>query len=198
MKNTRTLNGYVVVYAPNHPKAMQSHNWKGYVYEHILIAEEDYGRNLLENEEVHHLDLNRSNNRPSNLIILSKKSHKRLHGWIENGATIVKTIDGIPINSEEPKCKRCKTCNKPLKLQQRYYCSTDCLKSGTKSKLDEIPILEILEKLSKRSMVSVAKDYNISDNGLRKYLKVKHNLDKATLSQALSTLKEGAETTGEV
>ena len=198
MKNTRTLNGYVVVYAPNHPKAMQSHNWKGYVYEHILIAEEDYGRNLLENEEVHRLDLNRSNNRPSNLIILSKKSHKRLHGWIENGATIVKTIDGIPINSEEPKCKRCKTCNKPLKLQQRYYCSTDCLKSGTKSKLDEIPILEILEKLSKRSMVSVAKDYNISDNGLRKYLKVKHNLDKATLSQALSTLKEGAETTGEV
>ena len=47
-------------------------------------------------------------------------------------------------------------------------------------------------------MVSVAKDYNISDNGLRKYLKVKHNLDKETLSQVLSTLKEGAEATGEV
>ena len=73
MKNTRTLNGYVVVYAPNHPKAMQSHNWKGYVYEHILVAEEDYGRSLLDNEEVHHLDSNRSNNSPSNLIILSKK-----------------------------------------------------------------------------------------------------------------------------
>lgn len=197
MKNTRTLNGYVVIYKPNHPNAMSSDNWKGYVYEHIVMAEEDLGRLLRKDEEVHHLDLDRSNNRPSNLIVLSKKAHRKLHKWIQNGAFISKGINGNSVNSRKPKL-RCKVCNKPLKLKQRYYCSTACTNNDKKSKMDGISLNEILEKLSKSNMFQVAKEYNISDNGLRKWLKTKHNLNKATLSEALSTLKERAETSGEV
>ena len=197
MKNNRILNGYVVIYEPSHPKAMTSKNWKGYIYEHIIIAEEDLGRPLGQDEEVHHLDLDRSNNSPSNLIVLSKKAHRKLHNWIENGAFILKDINGNSVNSREPKL-RCKVCNKPLKLKQKYYCSKNCTVSDKVSKMDGIPLKEILDKLRKNSMVRVANEYNISDNGLRKWLKTKHNLNKATLSEALGTLKERAETSGEV
>lgn len=197
MKSNRILNGYVVVYKPNHPKAMKTANWKGYVYEHICMAEEDLNRSLLNDEEVHHLDLDRSNNNPANLIVLSKKAHRKLHKWIENGAFISKDIKMNPVNSKKPKL-RCKVCNKPLKLKQHSYCSKQCEYSNKVSKLENVEVGEVLKQLTKLSMVQVSKLYNVSDNGLRKWLLVKHNLDKATLSQALSTLKEGAETNGEV
>lgn len=39
IKNTRIVNGYRVIYRPEHPTAMTSDNWKGYVYEHIYVYE---------------------------------------------------------------------------------------------------------------------------------------------------------------
>lgn len=39
-RSIRELNGYRVIYLPEHPKAMTSNNWLGYIYEHIVIAEE--------------------------------------------------------------------------------------------------------------------------------------------------------------
>ena len=197
MKSTRILNGYVVVYLPDHPKAMTSNNWKGYVYEHIVIAEEDYGREIIEGEEVHHLDLDRGNNSPNNLVILSKKSHGKIHKWIDKGAPISKDIERIPINSMKPKL-RCKVCSKPLKLKQTAYCSVPCRQFDKSSIMDEHDLDEILFKLSKSSVVQVAKHYSISDNGLTKWLHRRHGLNKAILSEALSTLRERAETTGEV
>jgi len=52
----RTLNGYLCVYLPDHPCAMTSLNWMGYIYEHIVIAEEFLKRKLTPTEVVHHLD----------------------------------------------------------------------------------------------------------------------------------------------
>jgi hypothetical protein len=66
--------GYVVVYAPNHPRAFNNH-----VYEHILVAEATLGRSLMPGEEVHHDDEVRDNNDPSNLIVLTTSEHQKLH-----------------------------------------------------------------------------------------------------------------------
>ncbi len=197
MKSNRILNGYVVIYKPDHPKAMKSKNWHGYVYEHIVIAEEDLGRAIVEGEEVHHLDLDRSNNRLSNLIVISKAAHCKIHSWINNGAFMSKDINGNPVNSGKPKL-RCKICEKPLKLKQKHYCCVDCMLADKTSKMDGIELADVLKKLSTSNFVQVAKEYNISDNGLRKWLFTKHGFNKATLSEALSTLKERAETSGEV
>lgn len=197
MKNSRILNGYVVIYRPDHPKAMTSNVWNGYIYEHIVMAEEDIGRPLNEDEEVHHLDLDRSNNRPSNLIVLSKKAHRKLHYWINSGAYISKDVSGNPVNSGKPKL-RCKICEKPLKQKQKIFCSKLCRNKGTKSKMDGVELNDVLIKLKKGTMVSVAKEYGMSDNGLKKWLFTRFNLNKATLSEALSTLEERAETSGEV
>lgn len=68
-------NGYIEIYMPYHPKK----NKRGYIYEHQYMAEQMLGRPLTENEVVHHIDKNKRNNDPSNLLVLTKQEHSRLH-----------------------------------------------------------------------------------------------------------------------
>jgi hypothetical protein len=50
------------------------------VLEHVLIAERALGRSLPKGVHVHHIDENRSNNAPSNLVICeSQEYHQLLH-----------------------------------------------------------------------------------------------------------------------
>lgn len=67
--------GYVWIYSPDHP----SSNSTGYVQEHRLIAEDMIGRALTSKEIVHHIDGNKQNNDPSNLQIMSRSEHVKLH-----------------------------------------------------------------------------------------------------------------------
>ena len=53
---------------------------------HRAVAEEKYNRSLGSDEYVHHLDLNKTNNDPDNLVVLSASEHMKLHfEEIENG-----------------------------------------------------------------------------------------------------------------
>lgn len=67
--------GYIAVYVPDHPYANKS----GYVMEHRLIMEEHIGRYLRKDEEVHHINRKRNDNRIENLMLLSVSEHKSLH-----------------------------------------------------------------------------------------------------------------------
>lgn len=68
--------GYKKILMATHPRA----DGKGYVFEHILIAEKVIGRTLAESEEVHHKDLDKLNNDPSNLVICASHSeHMAFH-----------------------------------------------------------------------------------------------------------------------
>lgn len=48
--------------------------------EHRFIAKEILGRELLSNEVVHHIDGNKRNNDPSNLMIVTRAEHAKIHG----------------------------------------------------------------------------------------------------------------------
>jgi len=53
--------------------------YSGYRYEHRIVAEKALGRPLLSHEQVHHIDKDRRNNAPSNLIVLASDDHAKLH-----------------------------------------------------------------------------------------------------------------------
>lgn len=60
--------GYVIVWTPNGPQL-----------EHRVVMEEELGRKLSPDEIVHHIDGDRSNNTPSNLVVMTQSEHIQEH-----------------------------------------------------------------------------------------------------------------------
>jgi hypothetical protein len=72
-------NGYFYVIMPDHPNANKS----GYVAEHTLVATKTIGRALKKGECVHHVNLQKHDNRPENLVVVSHKKHSEMHNQLE-------------------------------------------------------------------------------------------------------------------
>ena len=68
--------GYVLIYAPDHPDAGK---YKGYIPEHRLVAEQTLGRRLQPSETAHHLNGNPTDNRPENIVVMTRSAHVRSH-----------------------------------------------------------------------------------------------------------------------
>lgn len=75
--------GYWTVYAPNHPRRKSNNR----VFEHIIVAENKYGRSIKRGEPIHHIDFNRLNNEPNNLYLCeNNKEHMDIHYSLEEVA----------------------------------------------------------------------------------------------------------------
>ena len=85
----RMRNGdYILLFMPDHHRAGK----KGYVPEHIVIAEKALGRHLPEQAEIHHANTIKWDNRNENLVICESHSyhkllHRRLCAWQATGST---------------------------------------------------------------------------------------------------------------
>ncbi len=78
------------------------------IKEHILIAEIMFGGPLPKGHDVHHLDHNRTNNNPLNLMVCSHSYHMITHRWDR-----AKKACG---NSHWRKCLHCKQWDDPQNL----------------------------------------------------------------------------------
>ena len=70
-----TNEGYKQVYNPSSPEARSD----GYVAVHRDVACRKIGRPLRANEVVNHRDGNKRNNRASNLQVMTRKQHWKVH-----------------------------------------------------------------------------------------------------------------------
>jgi predicted nucleic acid-binding Zn ribbon protein len=169
--NIRYLNGYRMILKPDYYRAMTNRVWEGYVYEHIYVVEESLGRHLTEDEEVHHLDGNRENNRPENLLVLTGPQHTKLHMWLRKGAPGIKRFYSNTYNKDNnEKENTCLICDKPLYRNQEKTCSSEC--SQILSRRVERPTKDELYKLIwEMPTVKVAKKFKVSDKAIEKWCK---------------------------
>lgn len=162
MKKTRILNGYRLIYKPNSPSAMVSKNWTGYLYEHIFVAEQMIGRSLHENEVVHHLDGNKLNNRRSNLIVIHRAVHKKLHDWLDQNVVNF-SVTSIPVPV-------CIVCEETLQEKEVTCCSRECVAAHQKRAV--WPSKDVLKKeIQENSWKELGRKYGVSDNAVRRWAK---------------------------
>ena len=73
---SKTSHGYVLIrVGVGHHLA----DVRGYAYEHRLVAEEKIGRKLRPGEEVHHLNKDKTDNRPENIEICEGRATHAVH-----------------------------------------------------------------------------------------------------------------------
>ena len=99
----RTREGYIKILSKGHPNPDNA----GYVAEHRLVMERELGRYLEKNEDVHHLNGVKDDNRPANLSVLSHGEHKQLtlpyQKRIKELEAIVEKLIGFDTRKEESK-----------------------------------------------------------------------------------------------
>lgn len=154
---------YIFIYCPEHKRA----NAQGNVRLHILVAEKKLGRELIGDECVHHVDLNKHNNDSENLIVFkTNEDHSRFH------KTGIK-IEVEPYVYISPKqYRKCPICKKFFHLRDSdiIYCSHEC--SGVAQRRVVRPSKDkLFDMIKTMSFVEIGKKYNVSDNAIRKWCK---------------------------
>lgn len=158
---------YLHSYCPGHSRA----NNRGYVYTHVLVAEEKLGRLLTEEECVHHIDRDRFNNSPDNIIVFKTVAdHSAFHSGVE------KVLDGdvwwCPSKCIDHK-DLCPVCGQNYKDDDARMC-LECWNKQRRETFGDkkCPEREVLKRQIRiMTFTEIAQEYGVSDNAIRKLCK---------------------------
>lgn len=144
--------GYKYFIDKDHPLATGN---SGRVYLHRHIASIKLGRWILSEEHVHHIDENKLNNSPDNLVVLTAEEHGKLHQNVEKLEKICPICDDtfyvVPSHHD------------------RVTCSVECAAlKCTKVHIDKIELEKLIWNYP---YTVVGKMLGLSDNGVRKKAK---------------------------
>lgn len=175
---------YLCEFAPSNPRATR----EGYVYTHVLAAEKKLGRLLNPEECVHHLDENKYNNELDNLIVFKTKAD---HAAFHKGVEMVLDGDvwycpGKKIDNKEL-CPICNTNYKDEHAEMCIDCWSKLNRMFIKDTNTQLPSREVLkDKIRTSNFVQIGKEYNVSDNAIRKWC-IRYGLpSKSSTIRALS------------
>jgi len=149
-------------------KEVKYKNQRGTIYAHRLIAENKIGRKLKKGEIVHHIDENKNNNDPNNLIVfVSRRAHVSHH----KGNPLIKTNEKYVYDCEPKTKDNCLKCGKELydNYTKNKLCS-NCYHISQR-KVERPTKEQLINDIKEMSMVKVGKKYNVSDNAIRKWCK---------------------------
>jgi len=195
MQKSRILNGYRAIYEPTHPKCMKNTNWDGWIYEHISVATKMLKRDLRDDEVIHHLDGDRLNNHPKNLIVLEGSQHCKLHAWLSAGAHYKETLNENRVNCGKPKwhyVKQCPICNKAIYDIRSKFCSHKCANISSRKVVRPKKEDLISQLQNGENLTTLSKAYGVSNNAIKKWCK-NYNIDhKAIRSQLREFHKSNA------
>jgi hypothetical protein len=128
----------------------------------IVVAEKKLERKLKDDEVVHHLDKNRSNNNPDNLIVFINTSE---HTAFHRGCNIIGYKDGSAYCDR--KINKCPICGK--KIDNKSKLCIECHNNERrKLKIDKDALYNLLLN---NSFSKVGKMFGITDNAIRRYCK---------------------------
>lgn len=149
-------NGYNLIKPTDSNDAMSN----GFQYEHIAVAEKKLGRELKKGEVVHHLDENKQNNSPDNIIIFATNAeHTAFH---KGNKEIYFDSDGIAHVDVGNKCLNCGcVIDKHAKLCRKCYLIKHHSSIPEKD--------ELLNLLKIYSFVEIGKIFGVSERSVRKW-----------------------------
>lgn len=144
--------------------------------EHVVVAEKKLGRKLGRREIVHHVDENKFNNDPDNLMVLrTSGDHMRIHSDIP--VEVFQTEDGSHVVvKRQYECPHCLRYFEPNKAKD-IYCSVICsLAAQAAGSL--IPTKEVLAKaVWEMPSTSLCKLYGVSDTTIKNWCR-KYGIEK--------------------
>ena len=158
---------YLCEFAPEHPRATT----EGYVRTHILVAERKLGRYLRSDECVHHIDEDKYNNHPDNLMVFQTiADHSAFHKGVK--AVCDNSVWHCPDKRIYAKeiCPVCGESYKDAKADMCVACWKNFNNKFIKNTDVERPSREVLKtKIRIQNFTQIGKEYNVSDNTIRKW-----------------------------
>lgn len=124
----RYSHGYKYIFLPTHPDSAKA----GYIAEHRLVGEQKMGRRLLPTEIVHHVNAIKTDNRPENILVCTRREHNLIDEAIIAGKKRRDEESRIPVAQKTIDGLLLKVWESRTEAAEYFKCSISCISQAAR------------------------------------------------------------------